>query len=66
MKNTKKTTARKTPPRKTRKKGNSNTATTPEERYLAIEECAYLKAEGDGFKKDPADYWLAAEAELGP
>lgn len=48
-------------PRGTRKKAGK----TAEEHYLAIQECAYLKAEADGFRKDPADYWLAAEAEIG-
>lgn len=36
---------------------------TPEERYVNLQEEAYRLAEKDGFKKDPVDYWLAAEAE---
>jgi len=38
----------------------------PEERHLKVQETAYYRAERDGFKQDAADYWLAAEAEVGP
>ncbi|MBM4142374.1 MAG: DUF2934 domain-containing protein [Lentisphaerae bacterium] len=34
----------------------------PEERYRKIQEEAYLRAERDGFQKDPVEYWLAAES----
>lgn len=37
----------------------------PEERYRRIQEQAYLRAEKDGFRKDPVEYWLEAEAEAG-
>lgn len=30
----------------------------------AIEQEAYIRAEKDGFKLSPMDYWLAAEQEL--
>lgn len=29
-----------------------------------IEHAAYLRAEQDGFKQSPIDYWLAAEKEV--
>ena len=35
-----------------------------EDQHRQIEECAYLKAEKDGFHGSPVDYWLAAEKEL--
>ena len=38
---------------------------TAEQRYLKIQEAAYYRAEMDNFDKDPAEYWLAAEAEAG-
>lgn len=37
---------------------------TPEERYMKVQEEAYLRAERDGFKANPVDYWLAAEAAV--
>ncbi len=38
---------------------------TPKKRYQMIEQSAYLKAEKDNFRGDPAQYWVAAEAEIG-
>jgi hypothetical protein len=46
-------------------KRKTTTALTPEERYLKVQECAYLKAEADGFKKNSVEYWLEAERECG-
>ena len=57
-----KSTAKAAPkaPKKTAKK-----TPTPEERYKKVEAEAYFLAEKDGFKKDPVDYWVAAEAKVG-
>jgi hypothetical protein len=50
----------------TRKRSTKKAVTlTPEERYLKIQDRAYLKAETDGFQKNSVEYWLAAEAEIG-
>ena len=45
-------------------RGDPRREMTPEERYLRVQENAYLKAEADGFRRDSVEYWLAAEAEL--
>ena len=37
---------------------------TPEHRYRMIQKAAYLYAEKDGFKRDPAQYWLTAESDV--
>ena len=34
------------------------------EMHRIIETSAYLKAESDGFKRAPIEYWLEAEREL--
>jgi hypothetical protein len=42
-------------------------APTPEsdrEPFDAIQQAAYFKAEQDGFRKPPTDYWLAAQDEI--
>ena len=36
------------------------------ELHRIIELNAYLRAEKDGFRGSPLDYWLAAENEIGP
>lgn len=41
----------------------TDTAPTPEERYLRLQESAYYLAESDGFARDPVEYWIEAEAE---
>jgi hypothetical protein len=46
------------------KKPAKKPVVTPEQRYRLIEESAYLRAEKDGFCKDPKMYWLAAEKEI--
>ena len=48
----------------TRKKGDSQTQLTPEERYRLIQESAYYMAEKAGFNGNSVDYWLAAEQEI--
>jgi hypothetical protein len=35
-----------------------------EKLFRMIQETAYLKAEKDGFAKDPTSYWLNAESEI--
>ena len=42
----------------------SKKALSPEQRYLALQESAYLLAEKDGFSKSPTHYWLEAERGL--
>jgi len=37
---------------------------TPEERFKMIQVAAYFRAEKDGFRKDPAEYWREAELEI--
>jgi hypothetical protein len=62
----KKATTRKAPARKrTTPAAAAGKAPTPEERYRAIEERAYLLAERNGFQGDPLGYWLDAEREMG-
>ena len=36
-----------------------------EQCHHKIREAAYYRAEKDGFRKNPVEYWLAAEAETG-
>jgi hypothetical protein len=38
--------------------------TTAERRYQKIQKEAYYRAEKDGFRKNPVEYWLAAEVEI--
>ncbi len=37
---------------------------TPEVRFKMIQVAAYFRAEKDGFRKDPAEYWREAELEI--
>jgi hypothetical protein len=37
---------------------------TDKELFEAIQQAAYFKAEQDGFRKPPTDYWLAAQDEM--
>ena len=37
---------------------------TPEQRYCMVAEAAYYRAERQGFMGDPAQDWVAAEAEI--
>jgi hypothetical protein len=37
---------------------------TAARRYEKIQKEAYSRAEKDGFRKNPVEYWLAAEAEI--
>jgi hypothetical protein len=37
---------------------------TVEERFKMVEFEAYILAEKDGFKQDPAVYWIAAERDI--
>jgi len=37
---------------------------TPEQRYMMVAEAAYYRAERQGFMGDPAQDWVAAEAEI--
>lgn len=37
---------------------------TPEQRYMMVAEAAYYRAERQGFMGDPAQDWIAAEAEI--
>lgn len=37
---------------------------TPEQRYMMVAEAAYYRAERQGFLGDPAQDWVAAEAEI--
>ena len=39
-------------------------AVTPEQRYMQVEETAYYLAENDGFRRDPVEYWIEAEASM--
>ena len=59
--------ASQTPKRKrvgTRKPRTRKKKENAEERYLAIQRSAYLKAEKNDFRENPVDYWLAAEKEF--
>lgn len=52
-------------PRKTAaKRAAAKSAVTPEQRYCMIAEAAYFHAERRGFKGDPVQDWVAAEAEI--
>jgi hypothetical protein len=37
---------------------------TPEQVYSMIEQAAYFAGQNDGFRKDPAEYWTQAEAQI--
>jgi hypothetical protein len=51
-------------PRAAAKKARPGRHISPEERYRLIQEAAYLKAEEEGFTRDPSECWLIAEAEV--
>lgn len=42
----------------------AKTTATAEERHRMIAEAAYLRAEARGFRGDPLEDWLQAEAEI--
>jgi hypothetical protein len=46
------------------KRSSRKISLSAQDRYLRIQEEAYCLAEEDGFRQDPAEYWLAAEAEV--
>ncbi len=54
----------KTTPAAVKKPRVRKTKTPAHDRYLRIQEAAYLKAEKDAFRNDPIEYWLEAEREL--
>ena len=61
----KKAAARKTAASKgAGKKASLEKRTSPEERFRLIQEAAYFKAEKAGFRSDPSECWLVAEAEV--
>lgn len=55
----KKKASRSTPPKATHQRDAE-----AEDNHSLIRERAYLLAERDGFKRDSAAYWLAAEEEV--
>ena len=55
---------KRTAPKKTAKKTDTRKKRKMAGVALTVEKAAYFKAENDGFRGDPVQYWLAAEAEV--
>lgn len=60
----KKPAAAKKPAAKSTAASAGKNTLTPEQRYMMVAEAAYYRAERQGFMGDPAQDWVAAEADI--